>query len=287
MAQDRPRQHNLVAYLPFGLSLKGFFYFSGRGDTLLLAMDIGNTNIKLGLFQGNELQATWRVHTNVHKTSDDYASIFMNLFASRELSLPMVKSAIISSVVPPLTATLQEVCQGYFGVDPLIVAAGIKTSLRISVENPKAVGSDRIANAHAAYDLYGGPVIVIGFGTATIFDVVTADGTYLGGAIAPGIGISSEAMVTHSASLPLVDFVPPRQIIGKNTIAAMHSGLVYGYVGLVEGIVDRIQREIKSKAKVVATGGWAEIIAKETKIIEVVNQQITLEGLRVIHDLNS
>lgn len=253
---------------------------------MLLALDIGNTNITVGLFQSDKLKATWRISPNVHKTSDEYASIFMNLFASRDLSMLDVNHAIIASVVPPLTGVFQQVCQHYFKVEPLIVAAGVKTGVRICIDNPREVGADRIVNTHAAYRLYGGPVIVIDFSTATIFDIVSGEGDYLGGVIAPGIGISAEALFTHAAKLPLVELIAPKNAIGKNTIAAMQSGLIFGYVGLVEGIVCRLQKELDNKARVIGTGGLAEVIARETKIIEKVDQQITLVGLRMIHELN-
>lgn len=253
---------------------------------MLLAADIGNTNIILGVFDDGKLKATWRLATGVHRMPDEYATLLLNLFDRQGLAASQITDAVLSSVVPPLVGVFEEVCRRYLDVSPLVVGAGVKTGVRICMDNPREVGADRIVNAVAAHHLYGGAVIVIDFGTATTFDVVSGEGDYLGGAIAPGIAIATEALFTRTAALPRVELSHPEQTIGRNTVAAMRSGIVFGYVGLIEGIVARIQRELASKAKVVATGGYAELLAQETPIIEVVNPDLTLIGLRLIHEMN-
>jgi len=253
---------------------------------MLLAADIGNTNIILGVFDDGKLKATWRLATGVHRMPDEYATLLLNLFDRQGLAASQITDAVLSSVVPPLVGVFEEVCRRYLDVSALVVGAGVKTGVRICMDNPREVGADRIVNAVAAHHLYGGAVIVIDFGTATTFDVVSGEGDYLGGAIAPGIAIATEALFTRTAALPRVELSHPEQTIGRNTVAAMRSGIVFGYVGLIEGIVARIQRELASKAKVVATGGYAELLAQETPIIEVVNPDLTLIGLRLIHEMN-
>lgn len=253
---------------------------------MLLAADIGNTNIILGVFDDGKLKATWRLATGVHRMPDEYATLLLNLFDRQGLAASQITDAVLSSVVPPLVGVFEEVCRRYLEVSPLVVGAGVKTGVRICMDNPREVGADRIVNAVAAHHLYSGAVIVIDFGTATTFDVVSGEGDYLGGAIAPGIAIATEALFTRTAALPRVELSHPEQTIGRNTVAAMRSGIVFGYVGLIEGIVARIQRELASKAKVVATGGYAELLAQETPIIEVVNPDLTLIGLRLIHEMN-
>lgn len=253
---------------------------------MLLAADIGNTNIILGVFDDAKLKATWRLATGVHRMPDEYATLLLNLFDRQGLAASQITDAVLSSVVPPLVGVFEEVCRRYLDVSALVVGAGVKTGVRICMDNPREVGADRIVNAVAAHHLYGGAVIVIDFGTATTFDVVSGEGDYLGGAIAPGIAIATEALFTRTAALPRVELSHPEQTIGRNTVAAMRSGIVFGYVGLIEGIVARIQRELASKAKVVATGGYAELLAQETPIIEVVNPDLTLIGLRLIHEMN-
>lgn len=253
---------------------------------MLLAADIGNTNIILGVFDDAKLKATWRLATGVHRMPDEYATLLLNLFDRQGLAASQITDAVLSSVVPPLVGVFEEVCRRYLDVSPLVVGAGVKTGVRICMDNPREVGADRIVNAVAAHHLYGGAVIVIDFGTATTFDVVSGEGDYLGGAIAPGIAIATEALFTRTAALPRVELSHPEQTIGRNTVAAMRSGIVFGYVGLIEGIVARIQTELASKAKVVATGGYAELVAQETSIIEVVNPDLTLIGLRLIHEMN-
>ena len=255
---------------------------------MLLAIDIGNTTMAIGVFDGEDITATWRLATDVHKLADEYAAILLDLMPHSGLSLSDIKQAVICSVVPPLVPTFDELCRRYFGLSPLIVAgSGVKTGVRIRMENPREVGADRVVNAVAGHRLYGGPLIVIDFGTATTFDVVSEEGDYLGGAIAPGMGIAAEGLFESTAKLPRVELVRPKHVIGKNTISAMQSGIVFGYVGLVEGVVARIKRELGGQARVIATGGFAELIAKETKAIELIAPDLTLIGLRIIHELNA
>jgi len=253
---------------------------------MLLAIDIGNTNIDLGVFKGQELRATWHLATDVHKLADEYAVVLLSLFSQQGLNPSYIKHAVICSVTPPLVPAFRELCQRYLKVSPLAVEAGVKTGVNILMDNPREVGADRIVNAVAGHHLYGGPLIVIDFGTATTFDVVSDKGDYLGGAIAPGIKVATEALSQHTAKLPRVDLVRPKHAIGRDTITAMQSGFIFGYVGLIEGIVARIQQELSGKARVIATGGHAELLAKETKVIEVVDRNLTLVGLRIIHELN-
>ena len=253
---------------------------------MLLAIDIGNTDTTLGVFEGEELCATWHMATGVHRKADEYAALLLNLLHHQGLDIAEVKDIALCSVVPPLIATFDELCQRYFHLSPLVVGAGVKTGVRIRMDNPREVGADRIANAAAAHHLYGGPIIIADLGTATTFDTVSKEGDYLGGAIAPGIGTAAEALFMQAAMLPRVELVRPKLAIGTNTITAMQSGIVFGYVGLIEGIVARIQQELGERAKVVATGGFAEVIAKETAVIDVVNPNLTLIGLRLIYLLN-
>jgi type III pantothenate kinase len=218
--------------------------------------------------------------------ADEYATLLLNLLYHQGLEKSAIKEVALCSVVPPLIATFEELFQRYFNLSPLVVGAGVKTGVRIRMDNPREVGADRIVNAAAAHHLYGGPVIITDLGTATTFDTVSKEGDYLGGAIAPGITMATEALSMQTAMLPRVELVPPKHAIGTNTITAMQSGIVFGYVGLIEGIVARIQQELGGKAKVVATGGYADLIAKETRVIDVVNLDLTLIGLRLIYLMN-
>ena len=253
---------------------------------MLLAIDIGNTDTTLGVFDGEELRATWHMATGVHRMADEYAALLLNLLRQQGLDIPDIKAVALCSVVPPLISTFDELFQRYFNISPLVVGVGVKTGVRIRMDNPREVGADRIANAAAAHHLYGGPVIVADLGTATTFDTVSKEGDYLGGAIAPGIMTGAEALFTRAAMLPRVELARPKRAIGTNTIAAMQSGIIFGYVGLIEGIVARIQKELGEKAKVVATGGVAKLLAKETAVIDVVNPDLTLIGLRLIYEMN-
>jgi type III pantothenate kinase len=254
---------------------------------MLLAIDIGNTNIVVGVFDGEKLKATWRLGTDVHKLEDEYAALLLDLLSMKGLAFADIDDAIISSSVPPMVTVFEELCRRYFEVTSMVVGPGIKTGVRISIENPREVGADRVVNAAGAHKLYGGPLIVIDFGTATTLDAVSEEGDYLGGAIAPGIVISSEALFEHAAKLPRVELVRPPKAIGRNSVSAMQSGIVFGYVGLVEGIVARMQKELGGAAKVIATGGLADIIASETEVVDAVELDLTLVGLRLIYELNS
>jgi type III pantothenate kinase len=253
---------------------------------MLLAIDIGNTNITIGMFKEDKLMDTWRIATGIHHTADEYAVLLLSLLRQQELGTSDVTKIALCSVVPPLTPVFEELGQRYFNVLPLVVRAGIKTKVRLRMDNPAEVGADRIVDAAAAHHLYGGPLIIVDLGTATTFDTVSREGDYLGGAIAPGLGTASESMFTRTAMLPRVELTHPERAIGTNTIAAMQSGLFFGYVGLIEGIITRIQAELGEKARVVATGGYAELIAEETPVIDIVNKDLTLVGLRLIYLMN-
>jgi len=253
---------------------------------MLLAIDIGNTSTILGAFEGDELRATWHMATNIHHMADEYAALLLNLLHHQRLDTSDIKEVALCSVVPPLTATFEELFQRYFHLSPLVVGAGVKTGVRIRMDNPREVGADRIVNAASAHHLYGGPIIITDLGTATTFDVVSKEGDYMGGAIAPGIVTATEALFMRAAMLPRVELTHPKQAIGTNTITAMQSGIIFGYVGLIEGMVARIQQELGEKARVVATGGYAELMAKETAVIDVVNLNLTLIGLRLIYLMN-
>jgi len=253
---------------------------------MLLAIDIGNTEITLGVFDGEKLRARWRLATRIHRVADEYAVLLMNLLQHQSLKLADINEIAICCVVPPLLSTIADMCQRYFNIKPFVVGAGVKTGVRIRMDNPREVGADRIVNAAAAHRLYGGPVIITDFGTATTFDVVSKEGDYVGGVIAPGIGIAAEALYTRTAMLPRVELARPARVIGTSTTTAMQSGIIYGYIGLVEGIVSRMQKELGEKAMVIATGGYSDLIASETSVIKAVNHDITLIGLRLIHGMN-
>lgn len=253
---------------------------------MLLTIDIGNTNITLGLYQGEEMQAAWRLATAHERMPDEYGLQILGLLGHVDCKPEDVDGAVMASVVPPLTGTFQQACVEYIGQTPLIVDAGVKTGVRIRYEDPKAVGADRVVDAAAVQDMYGGPACVVDFGTATTFDAISAEGDYLGGAIAPGIGIAAEALFQRTAKLPRVDLSRPPAAIGKNTVHAMQSGLLYGYVGLVEGMVERFRAELGSDMKVIGTGGLTEIIAAETAVIQIVAPWLTLDGLRLIWEMN-
>ncbi|MFQ5924539.1 MAG: type III pantothenate kinase [Dehalococcoidia bacterium] len=253
---------------------------------MLLAIDIGNTSIGFGVFDGERMCATWHVATDINKTADEYAVLLLNLLPRQGLSLSDIDHAIIASVVPPLEPVFEELSERYLGVSPLVVGPGVKTGVRICTDNPREVGADRVVNAAAAHQLYGGPLIVIDFGTATTVDAVSKEGDYLGGAIAPGIGVATEALFEKASKLPRIELIAPERAIGKNTVASMQSGVIFGYVGLIESLVNRIRRELGGKARVIATGGLADVIARETKVVDVVSPHLTMVGLRLIHELN-
>ena len=253
---------------------------------MLLAIDIGNTEITIGVFEGEKIRATWHMATGIHRRADEYAALLLNLLHHQNIDISGIKKVALCSVVPPLIATFEKLFQQYFNASPLVIGSGVKTGVRIRMDNPREVGADRIVNAAAAHHLYGGPVIITDLGTATTFDTVSKEGDYLGGAIAPGIITAAEGLFTRAAMLPRVELTRPKQAIGTNTTSAMQSGIIFGYVGLVEGIVARIQQELEEKAKVVATGGYAELIANETSVIDTINPDLTLIGLRLIYLMN-
>ncbi len=253
---------------------------------MLLTIDIGNTNITLGLYNGETLGPRWRLATVHDRMPDEYGLQFLGLLSHAGRLPAELIGICLASVVPPLTGKVIEACQNYLGMKPLVVDAGVKTGVRILYEDPRAVGADRIVDAAAVQRLYGGPACVVDFGTATTFDGISDKGEYLGGAIAPGIQIASEALFLHTAKLPRVDLQRPPSAIGRNTVHAMQSGLIFGYVALVEGMVARFRSELGPEMKVIGTGGLTEIIARETDVIQIQAPWLTLDGLRIIWELN-
>jgi type III pantothenate kinase len=253
---------------------------------MLLAVDIGNTGITLGLFSGENLGPRWRLASDSERTADEYGILLIQLLERTGGKQVHVDHVAIASVVPPVTGIFDRACRDYLGVEPLIVDAGIKTGIRIRYEDPKQVGSDRIVQAAAVISLFKGPACVVDFGTATIFDAISAEGEYLGGAIAPGIRISSDALFQRAAKLPRVEILRPPSAIGRNTAHSLQSGLLFGYVGLVDGMVKRFRKELGPDTKTVGTGTLIELIARETQSIDIIKPWLALEGLRIIHDLN-
>ena len=253
---------------------------------MLLVIDVGNTNMVLGVYKDTELLDHWRISTDRQRTTDEYGVLIRELFYLNDLRADDINAIIISSVVPPVVPTLERMCQRYFGLSPLLIGPGVKTGMDIRYDNPREVGADRLVNAVAAYEKYGGPVIIVDFGTATTFCAVDAKGVYLGGSICPGIGISTEALVQRTAKLPRIELKRTDSVICRNTIESMQAGVFYGFVGQVEGIVSRMRRELDMSARVVATGGLAVVIAPATKAIDVVEPMLTLEGLRIIYERN-
>lgn len=251
---------------------------------MLLTIDIGNTSIAFGVYNGKRLAAHFKMGTLKDRGVDEYAVFLRGLFASKGIALGEISDGIISCVVPPLLETMKEVCRECLGIKPLVIGEGLDASIPVLYDNPKEVGADRVVNAAAGYHKYKKSLIIIDFGTATTFDCVSQKGEYLGGAISPGINISAEALFHRTSKLPRVDISRPETAIGKNTVDSMQSGLFYGYVGLVEGMVKRISKEMHGKPLVIATGGLADLIAHETKVIEHVEPFLTLEGLRLIYD---
>ncbi|MFY9856143.1 MAG: type III pantothenate kinase [Terracidiphilus sp.] len=257
---------------------------------MLLAIDVGNTNTVLGVYKlegdSPELAANWRVTTHRSQTADEYGVLFVNLFEMNGLKPSQVHHIIISSVVPPVEGTLRKVCESYFHTRPMFVEPGIKTGMPVLQETPGDLGADRLVNCVAAFERYGGPCVVVDFGTATTFDVISAKGEYLGGSIAPGLGISADALFSHAARLGRIDIKRPAKVIGTNTVTHLQSGLYYGYIGLVDGILERIVAELGAPAKVIATGGLARQISEDSRYIAEIDDMLTLDGLVILFERN-
>lgn len=253
---------------------------------MIFVLDVGNTNTVLGIYDGDDLKYHWRIETSRNKTEDEYGMVIKALFENESIHFNEIDGIIISSVVPPIMSALERMCQKYFNIKPLIVGPGIKTGLNIKYENPREVGADRIVNAVAGIHFYGSPLIIVDFGTATTYCYINEQNQYMGGAIAPGINISTEALFSRAAKLPRIEIAKPNNVIGKNTVNAMQAGILYGYVGQVEGIVSRIKAQAKKNPKVIATGGLAKLIATESNVIDLVDPFLTLKGLQLIYEKN-
>lgn len=256
---------------------------------MLLAVDVGNTALNLGIYDGAELRAEWSVATDRRKTQDEYGMLLLALLEYQGFKPDDIKAVVVASSVPPVVPTLDRMFQKYFQVKPLVVGPGVKTGVVIRYDNPREVGSDRIVIAVAAFEKYGGPLIVVDFGTATIFDVISKEGEYLGGVMAPGINVSVEALFTQAAKLPRIELVKPKTVLARNTIHAMQSGVIFGFAGQVDEVVARLKEEMGAAAsglKVIATGDMAELVAPETAVIETIDPYLNLEGLRVIYERN-
>ncbi len=253
---------------------------------MLLTIDVGNTNLTLGLYEGDQLVRHWRLATDHSRMPDEYGLQLLGLFENAGRSPKDLTGISLASVVPPLTMRVVQACREYLGQEPLVVDAGIKTGVKIRYEDPRAVGADRVCDAVAVMKLYGGPACVVDFGTATTFNAITREGEYLGGAITAGVNLAAEALYTHAAKLPRIDLQRPPSVIGRNTVHAMQSGLLFGYVSMVEGMVARFRAELGDDMKVVATGGLAEVVAKETPVIQHIAPWLTLDGLRILWELN-
>lgn len=254
---------------------------------MIVVMDVGNTNIVFGVYEGKKLLNHWRMTTDKDKTSDEFGMFLMNIFNHEKIDVGNIEAVVIASVVPPIMYSLEHAIKKYFKLDPIVVRPGIKTGINIKYENPREVGADRIVNAVAALEIYKGPLIIVDFGTATTFCAVTSNAEYLGGVICPGIKISAEALFQKAAKLPRIDLAKPDTVIGRNTVSSMQSGIVYGYVGKVDYIVKRMKKEMKEdNIKVIATGGLARMIASESETIDEISSLLALDGLRIIYDWN-
>ena len=255
---------------------------------MILTMDIGNTNIKTALFNGEDMVAYWRIATDRSKSSDEYGILLANLFSFNHLRMEDVSGIIMSSVVPTINFTIEHMCKNYFHLEPMQVVPGVKTGINLKYENPRELGSDRIANAVAAYELYGGPCITIDFGTATSFGAISARGEFLGGAICPGLKLAADALTENTAKLPRFELVKPESVIGRNTVTNMQAGIVYGYIGQINYLVERMKREMNvPNIKVIATGGLAVLVAGESHVIDVMDGLLTLKGLCLIYAKNA
>jgi len=253
---------------------------------MLLTIDIGNTNLTIGLYEGDQLGSHWRLATDHNRMPDEYGLQLLGLLEHAGCALDRLTGICLASVVPPLTGRVIQACRQYLKQEPLVVDTGIKTGIRIKYEDPRQVGADRVADAVAVYRHYGGPACVVDFGTATTFNAITKKGEYLGGAIMAGVNVAAEALFQRAAKLPEVDIQRPPSVIGRNPVHSIQSGILFGYVSMVEGMVERFRKELGPEMKVIATGGLAEVIAKETDVIEVIAPWLTLEGLRIIWEMN-
>ncbi len=255
---------------------------------MILTLDIGNTNMKTALFDGAEMKQYWRLSTNRNRTSDEYGMSLMKLLDYHGIDRSEVKGVMMSSVVPQINFTIEHMCRNYFGMEPMKIEPGVKTGINIKYENPRELGSDRIANAVAAYELYGGPCITIDFGTATSFGAISAKGEFLGGAICPGLKLAADALTENTAKLPRFELIKPEGVIGRNTVTNMQAGIVYGYIGQIKYLVNRMKKEMGvPDIKVIATGGLAVLVAGESSVIDVMDGLLTLKGLRLIYEKNA
>lgn len=254
---------------------------------MIIVIDVGNTNIVLGAYEDKKLIQSWRMATDKERTSDEFGMFFVSIFTNEKLDLKRIEAVIISSVVPPIMYSLEHAVRKYLKLEPIVVGPGVKTGINIKYENPKEVGSDRIVNAVAGFELYGGPLIIVDFGTATKFEAISKKGEYLGGAICPGVKIAADALFQKASKLPRIELVRPESVIGRNTVTNLQSGIIFGQIGQVDYIVTRMKKEMMEKScKVVATGGLARLIAGESETIDEINGTLTLEGLRIIYERN-